>query len=51
MAAIDDTTLIVRIASGKNRGELSVLMPKYAQTLTADEIAFIVAYIRTFFQH
>ena len=48
MAAKDDTTLIKRIASGKNGDDPSVLMPRYSKTLTNDEIAFIVAYIRTF---
>ena len=46
--AIDDTTLVKRIALGRNAEYLSALMPTYAKTLTIDEITFIGDYICTF---
>ena len=45
-AAIPDSTLRNTVAAGKGR-----MMPSYKARLTADQIAALVTYIRTFSRH
>jgi len=48
MRALSDATLAEVIARGGRGVNKSVLMPAYTQTLSADRINQIVAYLRTF---
>ncbi len=50
MAALSDETLAEIIAFGGRGVNKSVLMPAYQNTLTKEQIANVVAYIRTFFE-